>query len=387
MGIFGEFQRAYAARGVATFPVIIEQGEKRPAIKHYSKIGMRGSEQLALRFGDHDALGFMCGQRSGVTVLDVDATDKSVLADALTRHGDTPLVVRSGSGNWQAWFRHNGERRMIRPWADRPIDVLGGGYVVAPPSRGARGHYEIIRGSLDDLERLPCIRGLPRAAEKPPRTGAEWSTATRGERNKTMWRFCMTTAHGVAGFDELLALAMDANRGFAPPLGDAEVVKTARSAWHYQTSGLNRFGGVAHIQVGIDEVDTLIGDRYAFPLLCLLRRHHSSAPTFVISAKPVAKIFGWKPEQIRGARARLEAQGIIRCINPGGKRKGDCSVWVWGPQGDDNNNNTPRSFLPPLLQLLGRSPLRQDRAPQVHHQDKTYPPSPLIGGGRDERLV
>jgi hypothetical protein len=76
----------------------------------------------------------MTGARSNVTVLDVDIGDERVLSDALARHGETPLVVRSGSGKYHAYYRHNGERRRIRPWRGLPIDLLGeGGLVVAPP--------------------------------------------------------------------------------------------------------------------------------------------------------------------------------------------------------------------------------------------------------------
>jgi hypothetical protein len=60
-----------------------------------------------------------------------------VLADALGRHGPTPFVVRGGSGNFQAWYRYNGEPRRTRAWPGLPIDLLGDGYVVAPPSMGS----------------------------------------------------------------------------------------------------------------------------------------------------------------------------------------------------------------------------------------------------------
>ena len=73
-----------------------------------------------------------------------------------------PLVVGSGSGKYHAYYRHNGERRRIRPWRGLPIDLLGeGGLVVAPPSKATEGRqYEIIQGGLDDLDRLPVLRDL-----------------------------------------------------------------------------------------------------------------------------------------------------------------------------------------------------------------------------------
>jgi Bifunctional DNA primase/polymerase, N-terminal len=114
----------------------------------------------------------MCGSRSRIASLDIDCENERVLADALSRHGKTPIIVRTGSGNYLAWYRHNGERRQIRPWPELPIDMLGGGFIVAPPSQVTKGQYQFIEGSLDDLERLPTLRNgssplQPAAPEMP----------------------------------------------------------------------------------------------------------------------------------------------------------------------------------------------------------------------------
>lgn len=128
MGVFAEWQPQYAERNIATFPV----RDKRPAIRGYLKVGARGSSELAKKYPTANAFGFACEQ-AGVTVLDVDSPDEQIFADALAEFGHTPLLIRSGSGNHQAWYARNGERRRIRPNPDRPIDILGGGFVVAPP--------------------------------------------------------------------------------------------------------------------------------------------------------------------------------------------------------------------------------------------------------------
>ena len=157
-GLFASWQPRYAAHRIPTFPV--DLAAKRPRVRGYLKIGSNLSAQFALRFPDVDAFGFPCGKRSRITVLDIDTTDERVLADALDRHGPTPFIVRTASGKWHGYYRHNGEGRRIRPVARVPIDILGGGYAVAPPSRGARGQYEIVQGRLDDLDRLPVMRGM-----------------------------------------------------------------------------------------------------------------------------------------------------------------------------------------------------------------------------------
>lgn len=153
-GIFAEWQPIYARAGIVTFPV----REKRPAVKGYLLLGTRVSEQLALKFSNDNAFGFAC-RRNQITVVDVDTPHENVLADALAEHGSTPVIVRSGSGHWQAWYRHNGEGRHVRPDPARPIDILGDGFVVAPPSMGAKGPYQFIRGGLDDVAILPPMSG------------------------------------------------------------------------------------------------------------------------------------------------------------------------------------------------------------------------------------
>src|SRR6516164_8562273 len=166
---FALWQPAYAERGIATFPV---RPNKVPAISGYQKVGLPGSQQLAFKFSDADALGFMCGPRSKLTVLDVDSSSEIVLGNAIARHGITPILVRTASGKYHAYYRHNGERRRIRPFSGLPIDILGdGGFVVAPPSKTTHGHYEFIECSLDDLDRLPTMQPLDEPIAPPAANG------------------------------------------------------------------------------------------------------------------------------------------------------------------------------------------------------------------------
>ena len=137
MGVFSSHQPVYAEHGIATFPL---NDNKRPAIQNYQKVGLPASAMFAARFPASDGFGFMTNARSGITVLDVDTTDDRMLADAMCRHGSTPLVGRTASGKFHALYRHNGEFRKIRPFGDLPIDLLGiGGLVVAVPSRFREG--------------------------------------------------------------------------------------------------------------------------------------------------------------------------------------------------------------------------------------------------------
>src|SRR5262249_15600734 len=221
---FDKWQADYAAHGVATFPV---DANKRPMVSRYNQFGLLDSAKIASKFGHAPAIGFMCGKRSGVTVLDVDTTDERVLADALDRHGKTRIVARSGSGHFQAWYRHAGERRLIRPRRDVPIDILGGGFVVAPPSRGAKGSYQFIAGSLDDLESLPTLSDAPSTALAvvPP----DWTNMRDGDgRNNALFRLLGRTVRHCDDFEQLLDYAQTQNGQLGEPMSEAEVLKVAK---------------------------------------------------------------------------------------------------------------------------------------------------------------
>jgi hypothetical protein len=151
MGVFADWQPIYAAYGISTFPV---DGEgKRPLIRGYDQVDIAGSAKLVAKFGAADAFGFNV-KRAGIVVVDLDTPDAAMLEEALQTHGPSPIIVQSAGGNFQIYYRHGGEGRHIRPWSDKPIDILGAGYVVAPPSRRSCGAYHFVRGDLDDLSRL-----------------------------------------------------------------------------------------------------------------------------------------------------------------------------------------------------------------------------------------
>jgi Bifunctional DNA primase/polymerase, N-terminal/Primase C terminal 1 (PriCT-1) len=256
-GVFQTSQPKYAAHRIATFPVGVN---KRPAVRGYPRIGLRASAELSSKFADAPGLGFMCGERSRVTVLDVDTTDERVFADALSRHGETPIVVRTASGKWHGWYRHSNERRRIRPWGhDLPIDLLGtGGFVIAPPSTTERGRYGFIQGNLDDLASLPRMRGLEasvyshRLTIVPDDFSVEADTfaedeailpvISEGRRNDTLFRHCMRDAHHCKDRDTLLDVARTFNKRCVPPLSDGEVIEIVESARRYTARGDNRFG-------------------------------------------------------------------------------------------------------------------------------------------------
>jgi len=328
-GLFATYQPQYAAHGIATFPV--DQAHKRPMVRGYQKIGPRLSQTLAQRFPAADAFGFVVGEPSGITVIDIDTPDDRVLADVLDRHGQTPFVVRSGSGHWQAWYRHNGERRRAgksRPWRDRPIDVLGAGYVVAPPSRGKRNPYEIVRGSLDDLDRLPVARNLEECRPDRIRLQLSEGAITPGARGDSVFRWCMQQVRYCDTLEDLLDVARTFNEDQClPPISDARVIRAARSAWGYEQRGENRFGQPG-AWLPTDAVKEMISDPYLATLIMWLIAQNGPDRTFWV-ADGLAEQFDWPRERFQRARRAAVRDGwIVPRTRPA---PGAPIIYEWGP--------------------------------------------------------
>jgi hypothetical protein len=321
-GVFASWQPRYAEHGIPTFPVRFDGKDKRPCVRGYLTLGLPSSQQLPLKFPANDAFGFSL-RRARITVLDVDTADERVRDDAFAIHGTPAIVVRSVSGNWQGWYRHNGEARTIRPWPDRPVDVLGDGYVVAPPSRGPGGEYQFVQGGLDDLDRLTTLRNVA----LPARSCAAGSDLIReGLRGNAIWRYCMRQARHC---DDLEAL-VDVARTFAEEevdmtgtthaVTDAGIRRAAASAWKYEIEDRNLFDRGGAILTPHTEFDALVKEptgQDALILLMALRRNHWGRP--FILANAMAKTFGWGPNRFKAARDCLVKHSTLRCIHRGGR--------------------------------------------------------------------
>jgi hypothetical protein len=315
-GVFAQWQPVYAERGIATIPC---SPDKSPLVKHPDRFGRNASREIASRFPNAEAFGYYAGPSNGLTVLDVDS------ADAMGRHGPTPLVIRTASGKFHAPYRHNRERRRIRPWRGLPIDLLGAGLCIAAPSVITKGRYEIIEGRLDDLDRLPIMRGL--AAELySTHVGPRPQMRDGDGRNNWLFRQLGREAHSCDDFDQLLDRAQTLNEGLGDPMQDAEVAKIAGSIWKYTTEGRNRFGKHG-AWFPLDEVERFSGDPDDFYLLGFLRAHHGPDNTFMV-ANGLAKRFGWWRERLIAARRRLIQDGYLKAVRQAGQQTP--ALYRWG---------------------------------------------------------
>lgn len=318
-GIFAQWQPRYAEAGISTFPV----RDKRPAVKHYLKIGSATSGQLALKFDAADAFGFAC-RRNRLTILDVDTNDERVLADAIAENGPTPIIVRSGSGNWQAWYRHNGEKRRVRPDPAKPIDILGDGFVVAPPSQGSRAPYEFVQGGLEDVGNLPTRIASPQTElvynghtpssfASPLPTTADFA-GEKGTRNDGLWRLAMVSARDCSDVVQLMDRIMDVNREIPEPLSADEVLKIVASAWDYQINGRNWVGGVGRASIDREEILAFPGNHTMRLWLLLKQSHRRLGEPFVIAQSEVGQMLGIRQQHMHRHINELIDHGYIERI-------------------------------------------------------------------------
>jgi hypothetical protein len=316
-GPFAEWQPRYAEHGVATFPV----RDKKPCIRGWQNVGLNGSSQLALKFPEAQAFGFQCGRSSGITLVDIDSSEDRFVGEAIRIFGVSPVIWRTGSGNYAMPFRFNGEKRRIRPLATVPIDVLGnGGYAVAPPSIGRNGRYEFIEGKLDDLQ---CLPNLTMPANENRSTPGEKIPV--GSRSNVLFHYALDHARFVDDFDTLIDVVRTRNLDCEPPLSELEVIKTASSAWGYEIRGENLKGRGGVVVISNSVVDALIDDPDAWCLYGKLRRHHW-ARDFALS-KTMAESMGWTLPRWKRARKKLIEMGGIECIRPGGRGPKDPPIY------------------------------------------------------------
>jgi hypothetical protein len=308
---FAQLQQAYAAHGVATYPLA---ESKTPAIRGYAKLGLRVSGQLALKFAAATACGFVAGRRNRITVIDIDSPDDRLVAETLARYGSTPLQVVTPSGGRHLYYRHAGEERLIRPVPN--VDILGDGNVVAAMSVVAKGCYELERGSLDDLDRLPTMRQENDNRRRLP--------IAKGERNVSLFNYCRSIVSHCDDLDQLLDAARTWAQGqLAEPLPAAEIVKTCNSVWTYR-------GGRKRIMNHIVETEaykTLTGKPYALALFAYLSAENGAASKFWITDS-IGSTLGWPRRSVPAARKLLIDLGIIECVRPHGDGRPALYRWA-----------------------------------------------------------
>jgi hypothetical protein len=269
-------------------------------------------------------LGFMCGSHNRLTVIDVDSPADAEMQHALRKYGDTGAIVQTPSGGKHLYFRHDGEERRIRPDERHPVDELGAGLCIAPPSaKPAGGGYAWLRGDLSVIPNLPKIRsGAVQKTRDIERLPAGPRVA-KGERNAQLFRYCRQ----IVGYCDDLDQLTDAARTWsdsrcAESMPDVEVVKTAASVWKYQ-------GGKRRVMQNIVEApfySVLIANLNALALYSYLSAENGPAAEFMV-ADGLGSARGWPQRFVPKARKALLDMGAIKCVRF--PRKGVPALYRW----------------------------------------------------------
>ena len=196
---------------------------------------------------------------------------------------------------------------------------------------GAKGQYQIIQGSLDDLDRLPIMRGLEDRlyhrdhAGPRPQPRSDWSAMREHDgRNDQLWRQLMDEANDCDTYEKLLDRARTLNEGFGEPMEATEVIRCATSAWNKTAKGENWCGRGRSRQV---EVDRLVGDPYTLALLDWLKAHHGPDNTFMI-ADGLADVLGWPRRRLSSARRSLIEMGYLAVVRAAHNQHGP-ALYRW----------------------------------------------------------
>ena len=105
----------------------------------------------------------------------------------------------------------------FRAWDGLPIDLLGAGLAIAPPSVVAKGQYQIIQGHLDDLDRLPIMRELEDRLYSIGASGPRPQKQGEG-RNNDLWSRAMREAHHTDNYEQLLDRVETLNQEYVEPM-------------------------------------------------------------------------------------------------------------------------------------------------------------------------
>jgi hypothetical protein len=335
--------------GLAPIPCAGDDG-KMPGLRTKGwkrRPGPNVLSQLALKFPEQN-VGILTGL-SRITVVDID--DARLVAEMLRRFGHTPLIVETPSGTAHLYYRSNGERcANLRSSEGLPVDVKAvGGFVVVPPSVRLSGQhagkiYSFAKGGWDALPNLPPIKpgSLPeKPATPPPQQRDRPGRIPHGVRNDTLYRLGLREVKTCATEDALIARLRRINaRNCDPPDDDADVIKTAHSAWMCEQEGRN-FVGRGKLIITPDAMFQALknvpGGMDAVLLHMQLRSAHPPGETFAVAPKAMAaanSLPGWSHMRVRNARETLIEAGILAVVCRGGGGPRDPSLFCFAEDDD-----------------------------------------------------
>jgi hypothetical protein len=322
LGVFAEAAPDYIEHGLPCFPVTTDK-DKRPLVRNWQVMGQRAARNLLTRPEFADAnLGICCGKKTGITEVDVDESSDAAVADAMSRFGPTSVIIRTASGKYKLWYRHNGENRITGGVIDgHRIDILGRGQTVAPPSIRPdlfSRRYEFIEGGLDDIANLQVIdpAGLPnhhKVSEREPTLGPGGLVPV-GQRDDWLFRKLLRDVRDVDSEADLRDIAFSYNEGsFAEPLPETQVEAKVQRVLYLERIEQN-FARRPSVIIPHDIGDQLTPDELW--LMYVLRRSHPNGRKFKLATRSMGQTYGVDYRRIQKAADGLVRAGVLECVNP-----------------------------------------------------------------------
>lgn len=195
----GQAAVACVRLGWRVLPWMLHNGRKVPQIRGW---------QLGESFTDEDTVrawwgtnfshspGIVCGEQSGIWVLDVDPRnggDKAIAA-LIQQYGDLPedtFMVTTPGGGWHYYFQWSddvGELRKHAMSGHAGLDVIAeGGWVAAPGSWSDAGRYELVPGSNAVRAAPGWLSNLAMVSNPLHAEGAEDHSTIEGKNGADAW--------------------------------------------------------------------------------------------------------------------------------------------------------------------------------------------------------
>lgn len=171
-------------------------------------------------------------EQSGLVVLDVDPRHggKESLSEFDSELSTTLTVVTGGGGLHAYYLRPPELSRFPSQQAVRPgIDLVGNGYVVAPPSLHISGQRYRWANNAPIVQLPSVLRGLKKpTASIVTLNDSATTPVVEGGRNNSLFRLGAALRSTAIGYDAVrAALHLENRRRFSPPLPDDEVDQVA----------------------------------------------------------------------------------------------------------------------------------------------------------------
>ncbi|MEM6781192.1 MAG: bifunctional DNA primase/polymerase [Pseudomonadota bacterium] len=285
---FAEISSKLHGLGLSFFPCGRDDG-KKPLLKRWRQYkehapDLQTVQEWQEQYFNANA-GIVTGQINNLTVLDCD--DSSItIAELQKNFGETPLIVKTRRGH-HLYYSYSD----IPTQADSGtnIDIRSeGGYVISLGSTNPISgcHYEIIKGELGDVRKLPALNDVHGALKK----------VRQGQRNNALFHAVKLKAETVNTEEGLIEYASNYNRNrMQIPLPVEEVIATAKKCWDYKIKGRLLNSGQSAYFISEKNFNDLSDSSDAAILFMLVHvKNYGVRKVFIINHEKVAELLNWK---------------------------------------------------------------------------------------------